>query len=193
MKHFWSNHDNNPTPICCICRSNAVFSQMIINNTWLKLHSDVPQPQRKVLRWPWISRSKCYAALICLKGWNTLSFLHLFDWIVNGGMLLFWHIRMSCVHRKGGVEQAMLLRGKHYSANSSSTNLCITTPLHYSSARFLQTLSNLLPIWLWPFSKGQQSTKHALSGLLLMWPLKKNELLFYLMVAYRACTNLQRR
>lgn len=33
-------------------------------------------------------------------------------------------------------------------------------------------LSNLVPVQLWPFSKGQRSTKQAISGFFFMWPLK---------------------
>ena len=40
-------------------------------------------------------------------------------------------------------------------------------------SRFLRPLSLTLPIWPWPFSKGQCSVQETSSGLLFIWPLKK--------------------
>lgn len=146
---------------------------------------------RAALRWPWLSRSKCPAALICLKGWNRRAFLHLFDWTVNDRMLVFcffsfsfWHISMFCMHRKGGLEQEMSLRrwAVHYSADSRSANL-----EHINAyARQLCSLSTdalqLSPSPAVAFL--ERTAEHQASYIWLLFHVTfKNELSCYLMVA----------
>lgn len=158
---------------------DAVLSQMVINNNLVC--RDVPQPQSgfKVTLNEQVKVSCCSHLFERMKQeglppliwldcqWQDASFLFF--------SFSFWHISMFCMHRKGGLEQEMSLRrwAVHYSADSRSALISsISTRTSGSSALFLRMLSNLVPVQLWPFSKGQRNTKQAISGFFFMWPLK---------------------
>lgn len=155
---------------------DAVLSQMVINNNLVC--RDVPQPQSgfKVTLNERVKVSCCSHLFERMKQEGLPPLIWLDCQWQDASFFLFPFGTSVCFACIGRVDwsRRCLYEDELFIILQTRAQLIssISMRTRGSSALFLRMLSNLVPVQLWPFSKGQRSTKQAISGFFFMWPLK---------------------